>query len=128
MTAAAFPEPKCPAAWLTGRAAGGWLHCVLDPLLHGEEDWHEDPRSGRWKVTLSVGDFPVSGRSEPRAAAEPAAHEARLWRRADEQFRADGFAFRLKCEPCGFALLIENAHQLEDIVRADGMHEGGEGR
>jgi len=122
----AIPEPKCPAAWLTGRAAGGWLYCVLDPELHGEEDWHEDPHSGRWKVTLSVGDFPVSGRSEPRARAEPVTHEARLFRLTDEEARLAGKGLRLECEPHGYARLIEDGHRLEDVVRADAMHSEGE--
>jgi hypothetical protein len=119
--AADYPDPKCPAAFMTDRAASGFVHCVLDPVTHGYEDWHEDPDSGRWKVTLAMGGFPVSGRAEPRVRAEPVTHELRFY-----GCHNPPSGVMVVCEPCGWHPRLEDGHTLEELTRLAVQHEGGE--
>ncbi len=113
------PVDRCPHA--SAAYCSGWVHrqdCTHLCAPGGAEHATPAPQEDR--------PVSVAGRDQPRPSPRNVtAHEVRQWRRTDEQFRADGFAFRLECGPHGWARLIEDGHRLEDVVRAGVMHEGG---
>jgi len=111
------PVIPCPAP---REGCGGWVH--------EQDNAHKCAPGGRGEASPAPREekpWPVSGRDQPRPSLTAVAHEARLFRLTDDEARESGQAIRLECGPHGWARLIGDGHRLEDVVRADAMHEGG---
>jgi hypothetical protein len=65
---------------------------------------------------------PVTGRSQPRPVPPPEGfvHDVRFW--ASASTIAPGIIAR--CEPCGWRIVIDNDHTLDDLIELQRQHCG----